>query len=209
MISEGNIGLIGALESFDPQRALRFITYAVWWIRQSILQALYNKGQLVRLPQNQQNHARGLRRNIELQERQANNSSDADELAERLEIFRDIHPELAEFLLKPQSIDAPIERDSSESLIDILPDENVLSPDVQLSAETLRYELRAAVRILEASEHCCLELLYALGSEPPLSVDEVAKRLSVPRNRVRQIRDMALVKLRRNKKIAKSLLEHF
>lgn len=188
------------------EKALRFITYAVWWkyYKRYTTRANWSACRKVN-----RSTRRGLRRNIELQERQANNSSDADELAERLEISRDIHPELAEFLLKPQSIDAPIERDSSESLIDILPDENVLSPDVQLSAETLRYELRAAVRVLEASERCCLEWLYALGSEPPLSVDEVSKRLSVPRNRVRQIRDMALVKLRRNKKIAKSLLEHF
>ncbi|MFQ5824722.1 MAG: RNA polymerase sigma factor RpoD/SigA [bacterium] len=205
LISEGNIGLMRALETFDQHKGTKFITYAVWWIRQTIIQALYNKSHLVRLPQN---HLRKMRQNLramESLEKKFNRPPAAVEIAEALVNEGHGSKSTTEYLQTQQSLDAPLDHDSTKSLIHIIPDVSTSPPDADLNSESLKKEMNVAFKVLEKRERKILQLLYGLEGDRPLNLGEVGQFFGVSRERVRQIRNEALAKLRRSKQVKNTL----
>lgn len=190
LINEGNIGLMKAALKFDPTRGFKFISYAVWWIRQQIIQALSEQVRTIRLPLNQvmviNKIARA--RNSFLQDNERE-PTDA-ELAEML----DISPwKLADAEVSTLSLDYPIGEDD-QSLKDIIPDNNLPGTDSALEEESLRKELALAMMVLNTRERDVLELAFGLGCQP-LSLDEIGMKMDLTRERVRQLKMKALHKL--------------
>jgi RNA polymerase primary sigma factor len=207
LISEGNLGLMRALETFDARKGNRFITYAVWWIKQSIWQALYNKSRMVRIPQKHQTDALRHLRSLDQANEMLNvgqKELDSTELPETTKTPDNLP---SDYLLPHQSLQAPMDKDSSDSLIDIIPDENTLCPEQEVSNQSLRKELRASFRVLNEKERQCLEMLYAFTDEAPLTLDEAAQRLSLSRNGVKQLRAKAIAKLRKSPYVTEKLGE--
>lgn len=205
LISEGNIGLIRALETFDHHKGTKFITYAVWWIRQAILQALFNKSHQVRLPQNRLRQLRQHFRAVESLEQKLERRPTTAEIDDVLGKNDNIISTLSKYLQIQQPLDAPLDYDSPNRLINIIPDENSTPPDSSLNDESLKKELTEALRVLTDRERKVLKLLYGLGRDRALNLGEVGNQLSVSRERVRQIRNEALDKLRRTKHVKNSL----
>ncbi len=197
LISEGNMGLIRALETFDPHKGIKFITYAVWWIRQAILQALFNKSRQVRLPQNRLRQLRQMLRTAESLEKKLDRSPTASEIDEVAGENHSITSHFSTYLQMQESLDAPLDPGSTKRLINVIPDENSLAPDAGLKRESLKGELREAFKVLTKRERLILQLLFGLAGERSLNLGEVGDQLGISRERVRQIRNEALDKLRR------------
>lgn len=190
LINEGNIGLMKAALKFDPTRGFKFISYAVWWIRQQIIQALSEQVRTIRLPLNQvmviNKIARA--RNAFLQDNERE-PTDA-ELAEML----DISPwKLSDAEVSTLSLDYPIGEDD-QSLKDIIPDSSLSEVDSALEGESLRKELALAMMVLNTRERDVLELAFGLGCQP-LSLEEIGMKMDLTRERVRQLKMKALHKL--------------
>jgi RNA polymerase primary sigma factor len=205
LISEGNIGLIRALETFDHHKGLKFITYAVWWIRQAILQALFNKSHQIRLPQNRLRQLRQTFRAIESLEKKLERSPTLAEIDETLGKSNIGTHTFSKYLQIQQSLDAPLDYDSPNRLINIIPNENSSAPDAGLNRESLKKELKEAFKVLTKRERTVLTLLYGLEGERSLNLGEVGNQLSLSRERIRQIRNEALDKLRNKTQIKNNL----
>ena len=205
LISEGNIGLMRALETFDPNRSLKFITYAVWWIRQAMQHALYNLSHTVRLPQNRLKEMRQTRRTAELLEKKFKREPTAAEITEALGNEAHAFCNASKYLQFQQPLDTPLDHDSTKRLINIIPDTSTSPPDAGFKSESLRQELEAAFSILKNRERVILQLLYGLGGSRPLTLGEVGEPLGLSRERIRQIRNEALAKLRRCRRVKNSL----
>jgi RNA polymerase primary sigma factor len=208
LISEGNLGLMRALETFDLHKGLKFITYAVWWIRQAIIQALYNKSSMVRLPQNRLRQMRQNLRAVESLEKKFKRQPSAVEIDEVLDKIGNGSKFASEYLQTQQSLDATLDYDSTKRLINCIPNESTLPPDAHLNSESLKQELKAAFSILEKRERTFLQLLFGLEGDRPLNLGEVGERFGLSRERVRQIRNEALAKLRHSSKVKNSLQEY-
>lgn len=194
LISAGNVGLITAAERFDETRGYKFISYAVWWIRQSILQALMEQS-TVRMPINRLDMQAKILRTYEALQQEGSTPTlgmVADTLgfsAEKIE----------QTLLDNQpirSLDAPFEDGQERCLLDCLCDEQQLSPEEQLLHYSLREDIDSALARLSGREAEVLRLYYGLTSEPPLTLDQIGMRFKLTRERVRQIKEIALSKLR-------------
>lgn len=190
LINEGNIGLMKAALKFDPTRGFKFISYAVWWIRQQIIQALSEQVRTIRLPLNQvmviNKIARARSAFLQDNEREPTDA----ELAEML----DISPwKLSDAEVSTLSLDYPIGEDD-QSLKDIIPDNNLPGTDSALEEESLRKELALAMMVLNTRERDVLELAFGLGCQP-LSLDEIGMKMDLTRERVRQLKMKALHKL--------------
>ena len=201
LINEGNMGLIKAARKFDETRGFKFISYAVWWIRQSILQAISDQSRIVRMPLNQvgfQSKLSKIRTNFEQKyERQAS----IEELAE--EMGTD-HAKIAEALGtngKKISVDAPLQNDDSSAMIDTMTDESQEPTDIQMEKESLDADLNTALSFLQEREQTVLKLLFGIGGETEMTAEEVANKLELTRERVRQIKERALRRLRDNEDI--------
>lgn len=208
LISEGNLGLMRALETFDPHKGLKFITYAVWWIRQTIIQALYNKSNMVRLPQNRLRQMRQTLHAVESLEKKFKRQPSVVEIDEALGETGNGSKLASEYLQTQQSLDATLDYDSTKRLINCIPNESTLPPDAHLNSESLKQELKAAFSILEKRERTFLQLLFGLEGDRPLNLGEVGERFGLSRERVRQIRNEALTKLRRSTRVKNSLLQY-
>lgn len=190
LINEGNIGLMKAALKFDPTRGFKFISYAVWWIRQQIIQALSEQVRTIRLPLNQvmviNKIARARSSFLQDNEREPTDA----ELAEML----DISPwKLSDAEVSTLSLDYPIGEDD-QSLKDIIPDSSLPEVDSALEGESLRKELALAMMVLNTRERDVLELAFGLGCQP-LSLDEIGMKMDLTRERVRQLKMKALHKL--------------
>ncbi len=197
LINEGNIGLIKAARRFDVHRGYKFISYAVWWIRQAILHSLSQSSRIVRIPLNRTGilHQVG-KASRELFQELGRNPS-ALEIAEHLDIkLKDV--EIA--LRTPSthvSLDEPYDSDSDDNaLIDYLVDESTPSPDVPLYEETLGSDMRRALATLTEREQKIMTLYFGLGEEDPLTLEDVGRRLNLTRERIRQIKEQAIARLR-------------
>ena len=194
LISAGNVGLITAAERFDETRGYKFISYAVWWIRQAILQALMEQSP-IRLPVNRRDLlAKILRTRENLQAR--GELVTVEKVAQSL----DIVPEKVEQALVDNlfmcSLDAPFEDREIRSMIDVLDDETVLSPEDDVFSRVMREDVDTVLNRLNIRESEVIRLYFGLSDEPPLTLDQIGVRFKLTRERVRQIKELALGKLR-------------
>jgi RNA polymerase primary sigma factor len=191
LVNEGNIGLMKAALKFDPSRGFKFISYAVWWIRQQILQALSDQGRMIRIPLNQVGlmNKVGRARSAFLQENEREPSD------EELSALLDISPEkLAEVDVSTLSLDYQLGEDDSQSLMDIIPDSSTPETDKALETESLRADLQLVMSVLNERERKVLELSFGLGC-PVMTMEEIGESLDLTRERVRQLKVKAINKL--------------
>lgn len=195
LINEGNLGLIKAAEKFDETRGFKFISYAVWWIRQSILQALAEQSRIVRLPLNQVGHLNRINRAFSKFEQEHERNPSADELAEAMDVDPGRVEEVMKMVGRHTSIDAPFSEGEENSLLDVLPDANEAPADNVLDKESLAIEVRRTLALLPERERLILSMFYGID-QPELTLEEIGERLGLSRERVRQIKEKTIKKLR-------------
>ena len=195
LIDEGNLGLIKAAQKFDETRGFKFISYAVWWIRQSILQAISEQSRIVRMPLNQVGFQSKLTKAIVSFEQENERRPSVRELAEILETDVQKVQDALGSNGKKVSVDAPFQEDESNSLIDIMTDENAPTTDNKMERESLHSDLEAALSILAERESKVLKMLFGIGRSE-MTAEEVANKMNLTRERVRQIKERALRRLR-------------
>jgi RNA polymerase primary sigma factor len=198
LINEGNLGLIKAAERFDETRGFKFISYAVWWIRQSILQALAEQARIVRLPLNKIGSINKINRAYSELEQQYERPPTADELAEHLECsVEDVRQSLANSG-RHISMDAPLieGEESSSSMYDVLPNDALASPDENVMLESLQQDIERSLLSLSGRESDVVRLFYGLNGKTALSLEEIGQRFDLTRERVRQIKEKAIRRLK-------------
>jgi len=198
LINEGNIGLIKAARRFDETRGFKFISYAVWWIRQTILQAISENSRLVRLPLNVVGSLNKITKITSEFERDYEREPTNDEIEVLLQnenIDIDSARQLTENTI---SIDAPVGNDQTGTLQDILPSQEDNDPGLTLNQESFHLEIERALNSLDKREAYILRLYFGIDSDLPLNLEDIAERLHLTRERVRQIKEKALRKLRHN-----------
>lgn len=194
LINEGNLGLMKAARKYDPTRGFKFISYAVWWIRQQILQALSDKGRLIRLPLNQVGVLNKIgRARIEFLQENEREPTD-EELSELLDITPEKLGESMKSDVRGLSLDMPLGEDQSESLINILPNSDSPSADKELERESLLNDICTVMGVLNERERRVLTLSFGLGCQP-MSLEEIGENLDLTRERVRQLKMKAIHKL--------------
>jgi RNA polymerase sigma factor (sigma-70 family) len=197
LVQEGNLGLLRAIDGFEPERGVRFSTYAVWWIRQAISRALADQGRLVRLPLHlQETQARIARTTRELRAA-LGREPNAAEVAAAAGLPSERIEEIAAIWREPVSLDQPVGEEEDASLADMLPDQNEETPEEEVAERQTSAEVREALRSLSERERMVLVLRFGLLDGRERTLAEVSKELGVTRERVRQIEGKALRKLRR------------
>jgi len=198
LINEGNIGLIKAAERFDETRGFKFISYAVWWIRQSILQALAEQARIVRLPLNKIGVINKINRAYsELEQKYERPPSD-DELAEVLECSsEDVRQSMAN-IGRHISMDASLVEgdDSSSNMYDLLPNDSLPSPESELTKESLRNDIERSLKTLTSREGDVVRMYFGLSGRYPLTLEEIGEKFDLTRERVRQIKEKAIRRLK-------------
>ena len=200
LVNEGNIGLVKAAQKFDETRGFKFISYAVWWIRQSILQAISEQSRIVRMPLNQVGFQSKLSKAIVNFEQENERRPSVQELADILETDEEKVREALGTNDKKVSVDAPFQDEESGSLIDIMTDETAPATDNKMERESLSKDLDAALGTLSDRERQVLKMLFGIGCNE-MTADEGANTLSLTRERVRQIKERALKRLRESNNI--------
>lgn len=198
LINEGNIGLIKAASKFDETKGFKFISYAVWWIRQSILQALIEQPRVVRLPMNKATIYNKIQRAIVDFEQKNQREPSNDELAELLEMKPDELAVLRATLTFHLSVDTPVGDDDDTTSLDLMTDDSISTPDRQLIDESLHDELEHALQSLSDREIEIVKYYYGLNEfNQSYSFDEIGIKMNLTRERVRQLKDKAIRKMRR------------
>ncbi|MDP2187800.1 MAG: sigma-70 family RNA polymerase sigma factor [Sphingobacteriaceae bacterium] len=196
LINEGNLGLIKAGQRFDETRGFKFISYAVWWIRQSILQALAEQSRIVRLPLNRVGSLNKISKAFSQLEQQFEREPTAAELAEVLDMTVNDVEDTMKVSGRHVSMDAPFADGEENSLLDVLQDDDQVRPDNGLMSESLRREVERALSTLTNREADVLRFYFGLGGIPPLSLEEIGDKFSLTRERVRQIKEKSIRRLR-------------
>ena len=196
LINEGNLGLIKAAKRFDETRGFKFISYAVWWIRQSILQALAEQSRIVRLPLNRVGALNKIGKAYSVLEQAFEREPSADELAERLDMSLYEVSDTLKISGRHLSIDAPFVHGEDSRLVDIMPNQNQPLPDHKLINESLKIEIQRALNTLSPRERDVLKLYYGLDQENPLTLEEIGEKFKLTRERVRQIKEKAIRRLK-------------
>jgi RNA polymerase primary sigma factor len=196
LINEGNYGLIKAAQRFDETRGFKFISYAVWWIRQAILQALAEQSRVVRLPLNRIGTISKIRKTSARLAQQHERPPNIEELAEELGVDVEKIREAMQHTGRHLSMDAPFNEDDDNSLLDVLPNDEDTSPDDTLMDESLKIDIERALSMLHPREAEITRLYFGIGREHPLTLEEIGQRFGLTRERVRQIKEKALRKLR-------------
>jgi RNA polymerase primary sigma factor len=199
LINEGNMGLIKAAERFDETRGFKFISYAVWWIRQSILQALAEQSRIVRLPLNQVGSVNKINRMLSKFEQENERRPSIDEISEQIDLPEEKVDEALRAGGRHVSVDAPFSEGDDSSLLDVLVNEDAPLVDGQLLMESLREEIGNALKMLNERERNVITAFYGIG-EPELTLDEIGTKYGLTRERVRQIKEKAIRRLRGNTK---------
>ncbi len=196
LINEGNLGLIKAAERFDETRGFKFISYAVWWIRQSILQALAEHSRIVRLPLNRVGTIKKITKELENLEMQYERAPSQDELARGLKMDTEDVSNSIKISKRHHSLDKPFKEGEENTLSDILNDESIPEPDKQLMMDSLKRDIKTSLNSLKEKERDVLMLYFGIDSEYPKTLNEIGERFHLTRERIRQIKDKALNRLR-------------
>lgn len=199
LINEGNVGLIKAAEKFDETRGFKFISYAVWWIRQSILQAIAEQSRLVRLPLNQVGSINKIARELSRFEQEHERKPSVDEIAERVDLPEDKIADAMKANSRHVSMDAPIADGEDSSMIDFLAGDSS-NTDRELAIESLKAEVSRILKLLTDKEQKVLRAFFGIDGSPEMTLDEIGEKYNLTRERVRQIKEKALRRLRRNTK---------
>ena len=195
LINEGNLGLLKAAERFDETRGFKFISYAVWWIRQSILQAISEQSRIVRLPLNQVGSVNKIAHEINRFEQEFERKPSLDEIAEKTDLPEEKIDEAMNINGHHISVDAPFVEGEDNSLLDVMANENSPMADSSLVEESLRAEIQNALNILNERERNVIEASYGIN-RPELTLEEIGAKFGLTRERVRQIKEKAIRKLR-------------
>ena len=209
LINEGNVGLIKAARRFDETRGFKFISYAVWWIRQSILQALAEQSRIVRLPLNQVGSINRIKKTISLLEQEYNRPPTNYEIANYLEIPLSSVKSALSISNRSVSIDAPVTNDDdSATMVDFITSDDAVASDDSLINESLQKEIKRSLDTLSEKERAILNLYYGIGMNHGLTLDEIGDKFDLTRERVRQIKEKAIRRLKHpsRSKILKSYL---
>lgn len=207
LINEGNIGLIKAAEKFDDTRGFKFISYAVWWIRQSIMQALADQSRLVRLPLNQVGSVNKINKISNKFEQEFERKPSIAEIAEEINLSQERVSDATKGNNRHVSMDAPLTDGNDNGLADLLQGNDGQDIDTHLLLESLREELKLALNILDERERFVIEAFYGIN-QPEMTLQEIGAKKGLTRERARQIREKAIRKLRKNtqNKLLKSYL---
>ena len=201
LINEGNVGLIKAAKRFDETRGFKFISYAVWWIRQSILQAIAENSRIVRLPANQLGALNKLKKEMSKLEQELERPPSEEELAERVDLPEEKIKSILGISGRHISIDAPLVADEDTNFVDVLPNEDTPPTDDVLMKESLSLEIERSLATLTEYEREVIKMYFGIGIPHPLSLDEIAMKFNLTRERVRQIKEKGLKRLKNSSKI--------
>jgi RNA polymerase primary sigma factor len=196
LINEGNLGLIKAAQRFDETRGFKFISYAVWWIRQSILQALAEQSRIVRLPLNRVGSLNKISKTFSELEQKFEREPSPDELAEVLEVSTSEVVDTLKISGRHVSMDAPFVQGEENSLLDVLENDGEDTPDSGLINDSLRKEVQRALSTLTQREADVIALYFGLNGEHAMTLEEIGEKFSLTRERVRQIKEKAIRRLR-------------
>lgn len=202
LINEGNIGLIKAAQRFDETRGFKFISYAVWWVRQGIMQALADQTRVVRLPLNRVGDLTKISKAYRDLEQEYERKPTTEELAAILDMTADEVAYILQIAGRQVSMDAPLKTgdENKNSLMDILPDDDQPLPDTNLMSESLKNEVANALRTLTEREANVIKLSFGIDGDNTATLEEIGERFNLTRERIRQIKEKALVKLRESKR---------
>ncbi len=198
LINEGNLGLIKAAKRFDETRGFKFISYAVWWIRQSILQALAEQSRIVRLPLNQVGSLNKINKAFSKLEQQFEREPSAEELSDLLELPQDKVADTMRVSGRHVSMDAPFVNGEENSLLDVLVNHDSPRADNMLMNESLQREIERSLSTLTERERDVVKLFFGIGINHGLTLEEIGAKFDLTRERVRQIKEKAIRRLRHN-----------
>jgi len=199
LINEGNLGLIKAAQRFDETRGFKFISYAVWWIRQSILQALAEQSRIVRLPLNKVGLTNRIQKAYSLLEQQFEREPSAEELAEMLELDIEEISSTLGIGGRHISVDTPLSEGEDNTLIDVMENPNAERAETNIEhKESLKQEIDRSLKTLTERQKEVICFFFGIGVDHPMSLEDIGERFNLTRERVRQIKDKAITKLRSN-----------
>ena len=201
LISEGNLGLIKAAQRFDETRGFKFISYAVWWIRQSILQALAEQSRVVRLPLNRVGAINKVGRALEALEKAYGREPSMAEIADRMEMTAYEVADVLKTSARHLSLDEPFKQEDGNNLLDVLESDRYNPPDNILMQESLRVEIEKVLTTLKDREAEIVKLYFGLEGDRPLTLEEIGEYFQLTRERVRQIKEKALRRLRHRSRL--------
>jgi len=196
LINEGNLGLIKAAQRFDETRGFKFISYAVWWIRQSILQALAEQSRLVRLPLNQVGSLNKIKKATSRLEQEFERPPSVEEIARKLDIPEHKLDKALRITTRYVSVDAPIAEDEDTKFLDVFISEDTPRTDNNLMRESLNKEIQRSLSTLTEKERDVINLYYGIGMNHGLTLDEIGAKFNLTRERVRQIKEKAIRRLK-------------
>ncbi|MCR5660369.1 MAG: RNA polymerase sigma factor RpoD/SigA [Bacteroidales bacterium] len=196
LIDEGNLGLVKAAQRFDETRGFKFISYAVWWIRQSILQAVAEQARIVRLPMNQVGALAKVKKAVSLLEQQLERRPTIKEIADELGMPEDKVDQLLSLNARAVSMDAPLDDEDDTSFLDVYVADNDTQTDTLVEQESTSKAIRNSLDMLNEKERTILCMYFGLGTSREYSLEEIAMKLDISRERTRQIRDRALKRLK-------------
>ncbi len=198
LINEGNLGLIKAAQRFDETRGFKFISYAVWWIRQSVLQALAEQSRIVRLPLNQVGSLNKINKAFSKLEQEFERPPSAEELANALDISEEKVKDSLKISGRQVSVDAPFIDGEDNSLLDVMVNNDSPKADIQLMRESLQREIERSLATLSEREREVISLFFGIGLQHGLTLEEIGSKFDLTRERVRQIKEKAIRRLRQN-----------
>ncbi len=196
LINEGNLGLIKAARRFDETRGFKFISYAVWWIRQSILQALAEQSRIVRLPLNQVGSLNKLKKAQSRLEQEFERPPSPNEIAQSMEVDEEKVASVMKISTRYVSMDAPLVEDEDTKFLDVFVDESTTGTDEMLMKESLNKEIQRSLATLTEKERQVINLYYGLGMNHGLTLEEIGAKFDLTRERVRQIKEKAIRRLK-------------
>lgn len=195
LINEGNLGLIKAAQRFDETRGFKFISYAVWWIRQSILQALAEQSRIVRLPLNKISSLNKITKTLAQLEQKYERTPNVGEVADELDMPLSEVSENLRNSGKHLSMDAPLASDEENTMYDFIRNDDCTTPESELMYESLKQEINRAISTLSPKEGDIIKMFFGLEGYPPMTLDEIGEKFDLTRERVRQIKEKAIRRL--------------